>query len=63
MIHEQHVVLVGNLRDIHETADNTACGSKEGPVAVLDLASVDFCFEDVACHGLPQQEALDAPTD
>ena len=24
MVHEQHVVLVGVLRDLHETADNTA---------------------------------------
>ena len=33
-------------------ADNTACGSKEGPVT-------DICVENVACLGLAQNEALD----
>ena len=61
MIHEQHMVLVGDLGVLHKTSDKTACGSKEGPVAVLYPASVDFCNEDVACLGLAQQEALDAP--
>ena len=31
-------------------------------MAVLDLASVDFCVEYVACLDLAQQEALDAPS-
>ena len=32
-------------------------------MAVPDLAHVDFCVENVACLGLAQQEALDAPFD
>ena len=32
-------------------------------MAVLDPARVDFCVENVACLGLAQQEALDAPSD
>ena len=62
-VHEQHVVLVGDLRVLHETADNTAGWSEEGPVAVPDPARVDFCIENVARLGLAQQEALDAPSD
>ena len=46
-IYEQHVVLAGNLQVLHETADNTACGTKEGPVSVFYLAGVDSCIEDV----------------
>ena len=42
------MVLVGNLRVLHETADNTACGTKEGPVSVLYLVGVGFCIEDVS---------------
>ena len=63
VVHEQHVVLVGDLRVLHKTADNTAGWSEEGPVAVPDPARVDFCVEDVARLGLAQQEALDAPSD
>ena len=43
--------------------DKTACGSKKGPVAVLYPAGADFCIEDVSCLGIPQQEALDVPSD
>ena len=32
-------------------------------MAVIDPARVDFCVENVACLGLAQQEALDAPSD
>ena len=32
-------------------------------MAVLDLAHVNFCIKNVACLGLTQQEALDAPSD
>ena len=53
-IHEQHVVLVGDLRVLCKTANNTTCGSNKGP---------DFCFGEVACLFLAQQEALDAPSD
>ena len=60
MIHEQHVVLVGDLQVLHEMANNTGRGSKEEQVGVLDPASVDFCVENVTCLGLAQQEALDA---
>ena len=42
MVHGQHVVLVGDLRVLNETADNTDCLSEEGPLAVLDLANVDI---------------------
>ena len=62
-VHEQHVVLVGNLRVFHQTADDTASWSKAGPVEVLDPARVDFCIENVACLRLAEQEALDAPSD
>ena len=48
MIHEQHVVLVG---DLHKMVDNTACRSNDGPVAVLYPAGVDFCASDAACLG------------
>ena len=57
------MVLVDDLRDLHKTAENTACEFKEGPVAVLYLAGVDFCIEDISCLGLAHQEALDAPYD
>ena len=60
---EQHVVLVGDMRVLHETVDNTAGLSGEGPVEVPDPARVDFCVENVACLGLAQQEALDALSD
>ena len=40
-VYEQHVILVGNLQVIHKLVGNTACRFKEGPVAVLYLASVD----------------------
>ena len=61
VVHEQYVVLVGDLRVLHETADNTATDLR--PVAVLDPARVDFCVENVARLGLAQQEALDAQSD
>ena len=32
-------------------------------MAVLDMACVDFCVENVAYLGLAQQKALDAPCD
>ena len=32
-------------------------------MVVLDPARVYFCIENVACLGLAQQEALDAPSD
>ena len=32
-------------------------------MAVPEPVCVDFCVEDVACLGLAQQEALDAPSD
>ena len=56
-IHEQHVVLVGNLGVLHETADNTACRSKEWPVVVLYPTGVDFCIEDT-CNGIIKQLLL-----
>ena len=45
-IHEQHLVLVGDLGVLDEKVDNTACRSKEWPMAVLYPAGVDFCIED-----------------
>ena len=62
MVHEQHVVLVGDLRLFHETADNTAGCSEEGPVGVLYPACVDFCIKNEAHLGHAQQEDLDAPS-
>ena len=44
-------------------ADNNACESKEWLVVVLPPAGADFYIEEVACLGLAQQEALDAPSD
>ena len=52
MINEQQVILVGDLRVLHEMVYNTAFRPKEGPVWVLYLAGVDFWVEDVACLGL-----------
>ena len=54
------MVLVGVL---HKMGDNTACGSKEGPVAVHYPSCGDFCVQDLTCLCLPQQEALDVLLD
>ena len=45
-IHEQRVVLVGDMGVLHKMVDNMACRSKEWPMPVLYPAGVDFCIED-----------------
>ena len=48
MIHQQHALLVGNLRVLHETVDS---------------GQHCLQIQDVVCLGLAKQEALDAPSD